>query len=185
MRAVQQQHPRARTAIMADLRYALRQRGDTPPSDSRRDQVLAFLHLVWHSDAFAALVCYRVKAACQRRGIPVVPALAHRAAMVLAQVCIGDPVLVHPGVLIPHGQVVIDGFVEIHRGARLRPFIVIGLAEGDIRGPVIEPEVSVGTGAKVLGPITVGTGARIGAGAIVLSDVAAGATVVGIPARPV
>jgi serine O-acetyltransferase len=45
--------------------------------------------------------------------------------------------------------------------------------------------VSVGTGAKVLGNVTVGAGARIGANAVVIEDVPEGATVVGSPARPV
>ena len=48
----------------------------------------------------------------------------------------------------------------------------------------IEDDVSVGASAVLLGPITVGTGARIGAGAVVTRDVAAGATVAGNPARP-
>ena len=43
----------------------------------------------------------------------------------------------------------------------------------------------IGTGAKLLGPITVGDGARIGANAVVIHDVPAGATVVGVPARVV
>jgi len=43
--------------------------------------------------------------------------------------------------------------------------------------------VSVGTGAKILGPVKVGKGAKIGANAVVLCDVPAGATAVGVPAR--
>ena len=45
--------------------------------------------------------------------------------------------------------------------------------------------MSIGTGAKVIGPVTVGAGSRIGANAVVVDDVAPGATVVGAPARPV
>ena len=50
-------------------------------------------------------------------------------------------------------------------------------------GPTIEHDVRIGTGAKVLGAITVGRGARIGSNAVVLDDVPAAATAVGIPAR--
>jgi len=52
------------------------------------------------------------------------------------------------------------------------------------RHPTIEAGVSIGAGAQVLGPITVGKGARIGANAVVTRDVPADCTVVGIPARP-
>jgi serine O-acetyltransferase len=51
------------------------------------------------------------------------------------------------------------------------------------RHPTLEPGVIVGAGAKVLGPITLGAGAKVGSNAVVVKDVPAGATAVGIPAR--
>ena len=122
------------------------------------------IRLAWVSDAFLAQVLYRAKARGQALGIPVVPRLAHRLAMALAQVSIGDPVVVQPGVYLPHGQVVADRLVEIHSGVDIAPFVTIGLRAGDVRGPTIERDVSIGTGAKVIGPVTIGTGARVGAG---------------------
>ena len=62
------------------------------------------------------------------------------------------------------------------------PGVTIGVRDG-FRGPTIKPDVRIGTGAKVLGAITVGRGARIGSNAVVLDDVPARATAVGIPAR--
>jgi len=53
------------------------------------------------------------------------------------------------------------------------------------RHPTLEDNVVVGAGAKVLGPITIGKGARIGSNAVVVKDVPEGATVVGIPGRVV
>ena len=53
------------------------------------------------------------------------------------------------------------------------------------RHPTLGNDVVVGTGAIVLGPLTVGDGARIGAGSVVIDSVPAGATVVGIPGRVV
>ena len=52
------------------------------------------------------------------------------------------------------------------------------------RHPTLEDDVVVGAGAQVLGPITVGKGARVGANAVVLKDVPDGATMVGVAARP-
>ena len=49
--------------------------------------------------------------------------------------------------------------------------------------PVIEDDVYIGSGAKLLGPIRIGRGSRIGANAVVLIDVPAGAIAVGVPAR--
>ena len=145
--------------------------------------MLEVLRLAMDHDAFGALVLYRLKTACQRRGVPVVPRLAHRAAIAWAQLSIGDPVVVSPGIRIPHGQIVIDGFVEVHTGAKIRPFVTIGLKEGVYQGPTIERNVAIGTGAKIIGPITIGEGAVIGANAVVVDDVPARAVVAGVPAR--
>src|SRR6185295_17389724 len=56
---------------------------------------------------------------------------------------------------------------------------------GGKRHPTLRNGVVVGSGAQVLGPIVVGEGAKIGANSVVTKDVAAGSTVVGIPAKPV
>ena len=101
-----------------------------------------------------------------------------------SQVCIGSPVVIEPGIYIAHGQVVIDGFVKIASGVVLLPWVTVGLKAGIIQGPRIGNGVQIGTGAKIIGPITVGPGAVIGANAVVVSDVDAGQTVGGIPARP-
>ncbi|MFP5330719.1 MAG: serine O-acetyltransferase, partial [Alphaproteobacteria bacterium] len=53
------------------------------------------------------------------------------------------------------------------------------------RHPTLRDKVVVGSGAQILGPIEVGEGARVGANAVVTRDVAAGATMIGIPARPI
>ena len=63
------------------------------------------------------------------------------------------------------------------------PFVTIGLRAGDVTGPTVGENASIGTGAKLIGPVRIGAGARIGANAVVLDDVPPGATVVGAPAR--
>lgn len=184
-RDVRARHPRFSTAVIADARVTAASRGDRYVFTSRVDAAVQALRLAIVTDAFLAQCCYRAKAHCQARGIPFAPRILHRLAMITGQISIGDPVVVQPGLCVPHGQVVIDGMVQIGERVVLSPFVTIGLRAGDVRGPVIGPRVSIGTGAKVLGPIRVGTGARIGANAVVLADVPDNATAVGIPARVV
>lgn len=177
-------HPRLRAAFAADARVFAQYRGERHEFHSALDCALQCVRLAWVSDAFLALACYRLKARLQARGIPLGPRLAHRLAMALAQVSIGDPVVVAPGVYILHGQVVIDGIVEIGSGVTIAPFVTIGLRAGVARGAIVADGVSIGTGAKIIGPVSIGEGAVIGANAVVVDDVGAGETVAGAPARP-
>lgn len=184
-RDIRSRHPRLREALPADARITARLRGERHEFTSTLDLAVQILRLAWVSDAFLAQALYRAKARMQARGIPILPRLAHRLAMAIAQVSIGDPVVVAPGAYIVHGQVVVDGLVEIGPGAAIFPFVTIGLRAGEFRGATIERDVSIGTGAKVIGPVRIGAGATIGANAVVVDDVPAGSTVVGAPARPV
>jgi serine O-acetyltransferase len=184
MTDIRRRHPGLREALLADARVTLRHRGERDEFESPIDAAVQVLRLTWASDAFLAQALYRLKAWLQRLGVPLLPRLAHRLAMISGQVTIGDPVVVHPGIYLLHGQVVIDGIVEVHPGVVIGPFVTIGLRRGDIRGPTIEEDVSIGTGAKVLGDVRVGAGASIAANAVVIEDVPPGATVVGAPARP-
>jgi serine O-acetyltransferase len=181
---VRSQQPHFVDAVIADAKLTARLRGDDEEFGGGLDALVRILRLVWVTDAFIGQVFYRAKARLQVLGVPVLPGLLHRLAIMTADVYIGETVLMHPGVFIGHGLVVIDGFVEIHPGVRIMPGVTIGL-RGEPRGPTIESNVQIGTGAKVLGPVTVGHGARIGANAVVIEDVAPGVTVVGVPARPV
>jgi serine O-acetyltransferase len=183
MQDVVNRQPSLRSAVAADTRIFSFRVGEPIPS-GRLDTALQALHLTWTTDAFGALLFYRIRCWCRRAGIPIVPALAHRMSIMWAQVCIGDPVLIEGGIYLPHGQVVIDGFTVIGAGARIRPFVTIGLVEGSLKGPTIGPGVRIGTGAKLIGPLVVGADANIGANAVVISDVEPGAVVVGVPARP-
>jgi serine O-acetyltransferase len=185
MDEVRARHPPLRAAIVADARVTAAYRGEPQDFGSAAATALQVLRLMWVSDAFLAQAFYRLKARLQGLGVPVLPRLAHRAAIAIAQVSIGDPVVVHPGVYIVHGQVVIDGIVEIGPGTVLAPFVTVGLRGGDFIGPTIGPDVNIGTGAKVIGPVRVGAGAVIGANAVVVDDVPEGVAVVGAPARPI
>jgi serine O-acetyltransferase len=182
--ALRARHPHLWAAVSEDARVTALHRGERHEFRSRGDTLAQIVRLAWVSDAFFAQVLYRAKARLQALGVPVLPRLLHRWAMASAQVCIGDPVVIAPGMYIVHGQVVADGLVQIGAGVVISPFVTIGLRAGEVTGPTIERDVSIGTGAKLIGPVTVGAGARIGANAVVVNDVPGGTTVVGAPARP-
>jgi serine O-acetyltransferase len=101
---------------------------------------------------------------------------------------------IHPGAtigkrfFIDHGMgVVIGETAEIGDDVMLYHGVTLGgtsLKQGK-RHPTLEDGVIVGAGAKILGPITVGANARIGANAVVVKDVPTGATAIGIAARVV
>jgi serine O-acetyltransferase len=101
---------------------------------------------------------------------------------------------IHPGAqigrrfFIDHGMgVVIGETAVIGDDVTLYQGVTLGgtSLKGGKRHPTLMNKVIVGAGAQVLGPITVGEGARVGANAVVLKDVPTGATMVGIPAREV
>lgn len=103
---------------------------------------------------------------------------------------------IHPGAtigsnfFIDHGFVVIGETAVIGNNVTIYQCVTLGGTDpaGGVPGkrhPTIEDGVIIGSGAQVLGPITVGERARIGANAVVTRDVPAGATMVGIPARAV
>jgi serine O-acetyltransferase len=183
-RAIRARHPKLREALVADARVTALHRGERGEFRSAADTAAQIVRLAWVSDAFLAQALYRAKARMQTLGVPILPRMAHRLAIAIAQISIGDPVVMAPGVYIIHGQFVADGLVEIGAGAVIAPFVTIGLRAGDVRGATIEENVSIGTGAKLIGAVRIGAGAQIGANAVVLDDVPAGSTVIGVPARP-
>lgn len=178
-------HPGFRIAVTEDVRVTSMHRGEHFEEKSGWYTIYRAARLAWVSDAFFAHICYRLRMRLLARGVPILPRILHKISMMTAQMSIGDPVHLHPGIYFPHGQVVLDGLVEIQSGTVIAPWVSIGLVAGDFRGPTIGEKCFIGTGSSLLGHFIVGAGAIVGSGAVVTKDVPEETMVVGIPAKPV
>lgn len=89
-----------------------------------------------------------------------------------------DLLLIHAHNIKVHPTAVLGARV------RLNHDVTIGMQPDSPTAPRIGNDVLIGAGAKVLGPITIGDGAIIAANSLVISDVPAGHTAMGVPARP-
>jgi serine O-acetyltransferase len=135
-----------------------------------------------------ALLAHRVAHALGEAGVPIAP----RALAYLTRSVTG--VEIHPAakigreLFIDHGSgVVIGETAEIGERVTLYQGVTLGGTgfQPGKRHPTLGDNVTVGSGAKLLGPIAVGDGAKIGANTVVVEDVPPGSTVVGNPGHPV
>ena len=137
---------------------------------------------------FHALLLHRFAHRLQHAGLPVIPRLISHYNRWATGIEIHPGARIGPGLFIDHGMgVVIGETSEIGRDVTLYQGVTLG-GTGKERGkrhPTLGDRVMVGVGAKILGAVTIGDGAKIGAGAVVLSDVPAYATAVGVPAKVV
>ena len=183
IRSRRHRQPQFFEAVVADARIASFHSGRRFDSSKRLRSLLGISWLIWSSDGFLAQVVYRFGARMWGLGVPVLPRIARGITMLMAQMSISDTVIVQPGVSISHGYVCIGGLTEIRSGTLVAPFVSIGLVAGGLQGPTIGHLCTIGTGARILGPIEIGNQAQVGANAVVLSDVPAGGIAVGVPAR--
>jgi len=135
-----------------------------------------------------ALLAHRVAHALEGAGVPLAPrAIAYMTRSVTG-VEIHPAARIGDGFFIDHGAgVVIGETAEIGERVTLYQGVTLG-GTGFQRGkrhPTLGDNVTVGSGAKLLGPIAVGDGAKIGANTVVVEDVPPGTTVVGNPGHPV
>jgi serine O-acetyltransferase len=136
------------------------------------------------TDGTAAMVWYRLMQWARRWRLVPLELLFNRVNTFYCNCVIGRGAEFGPGFVLVHGTgVVINGGVRGGSNVKLEHQVTIGAERR--QNPVLGDDVFVGAGAKIIGPVAVGSGARVGANAVVVRDVPAHATVVGIPARVV
>jgi serine O-acetyltransferase len=142
---------------------------------------------------FHAIMVHRLAHALWRRRLPFLARCVSQAGRFLTGVEIHPGASIGRRFVIDHGQgVVIGETAEIGDDVTMYQSVTLGGIAPSIdarsqvsvkRHPTIEANVIMGSGAQILGPITVGEGARIGANSVVTKDVPPGVTAVGIPAH--
>jgi serine O-acetyltransferase len=177
-------HDESATAVLG-WRQRLREDLDAaarrdPAARSRAELVLAYpgLHAIW---------AHRLAHRLWRR-----PRLRLAARLVSHVNRALTGIEIHPGArigrrfFIDHGMgVVIGETAEVGDDVMLYHGVTLGgrSANPGKRHPTVEDGVTIGAGARVLGPVRLGSGSQVGANAVVVADVPAGAVVVGIPGR--
>jgi serine O-acetyltransferase len=135
-----------------------------------------------------ALLLHRVAHGMHTIGLPFVPRTISMVSRTMTGIEIHPAAEIGQGFFIDHGAgVVIGETAQIGDDVTLFQGVTLGgtgFATGK-RHPTLEDNVTVGAGAKLLGAITVGHGAKVGANSVVINDVPPNSTVVGNPGHPV
>jgi cysteinyl-tRNA synthetase len=135
---------------------------------------------------FHAIFFHRLNHALWKIRIPVIPRLLSHVARFLTGIEIHPGARIGPGFFIDHGMgVVIGETAEIGENVILYQAVTLGGTGKDKgkRHPTLGNNIVVGTGTKILGPITIGNNVKIGANSVVLKSIPDNATVVGVPGR--
>jgi serine O-acetyltransferase len=135
-----------------------------------------------------AILAHRLAHALHEAGVPFIPMALSYGSRAVTGVEIHPAARIGGDFFIDHGSgVVIGETAEIGDRVTLYQGVTLG-GTGFARGkrhPTLEDDVTVGSGAKLLGPVTVGENAKVGANTVVIEDVPDHTTVVGNPGHPV
>jgi serine O-acetyltransferase len=148
---------------------------------------------LWLEPAVWAIACYRLAnwlqvsrpTALVRVPLKVVSYAANKWCEVVMEMCIDAQATIGPGLYIGHiGGVHINPQAVLGRNCDVAHRVTIGTsAMGREGSPVVGDDVYIGTGATLVGKIKIGNGVKIAANTLVMSNVPAGATVMGVPGR--
>ncbi len=168
--------------FIASIRRDYRAVFERDPAATSAFEVIMF------NSGLHAVLWYRVAHALHRMKVPIIPTALMTCVRLICDIEIHHAAKLGPGFFIDHGSGVVIGETSeagadclLYQGATLGG---TGKEKGK-RHPTLGDGVVVGAGAKILGAITIGDYAKIGANAVVLRDVPAHASAVGVPARVV
>ena len=145
----------------------------------------------WGAQGFWAMVVYRfgrwryrVRPTLLRKVFSLIYRVLYKLVQILTGIELPCEVEVGRNFVIDHfGGIIISGYAKFGDNCRIRNGVVVGLRRVDEpSAPVIGNNVDIGTGAKVLGPISIGNNVAIGANAVVITDVPDDCVATGIPA---
>lgn len=169
-----QLHERNGAQIFANIRADLRAHGGD-----------------WGAFGFWALIVYRfgrwrygVRPVWLRKIFSALYKVMFKLVQIVTGICLPCEVAIGRNFIIDHhGGIVISGFARFGDNCRIRNCVTVGLSRvNDPCAPVIGNNVDIGTGAKLLGRITIGDDVFIGANAVVVRDVPSNCIAVGVPA---
>ncbi|WP_120972916.1 serine O-acetyltransferase [Helicobacter pylori] len=165
---------------MLDLSYSLERVLQEDPAARNKWEVLLLY------PGIHALLCYRLAHALHKRRFYLIARALSQLARFITGIEIHPGAKIGRGLFIDHGMgVVIGETTEIGDDVTIYHGVTLG-GTGKFKGkrhPTLGNRVVVGAGAKVLGAICIGDGAKIGANAVVLSDLPAGSTAVSAKAK--
>ena len=169
---------------MSDMLKAIQQ--DLQAVFDRDPAATSRLEVIFTYSGFHALLAYRIAHWLKSFGVPFIPRAISQVARWLTGIEIHPSAKIGTGFFIDHGMgVVIGETAEIGDYVTLFQGVTLG-GTGKERGkrhPTLGNHVVVGAGAKILGGITIGDNVKIGANSVVLKNVSANSTVIGVPAR--
>jgi serine O-acetyltransferase len=137
---------------------------------------------------FAPVVLLRCAQVLQVRGWRRAAKLFSMLNVVLFGMEVPATLDIGPGLIVTHTNGIVLGAGSIGRNATIYQQVTLGALEADFqfdpaKRPIVEDDVTLAAGSKVLGPVRLARGCTVGANAVVLQDVPAGALAVGVPAR--
>ena len=145
----------------------------------------------WGAQGFWVLVIYRfgrwrynVRPALLRKLFSLIYRVLYTLVQIMTGIEFPCEVQIGRNFVIDHfGGIVVSGYAKFGDNCRIRNGVVVGLRRvDDPCAPTIGNNVDIGTGAKILGPISIGNNVVIGANAVVLVDVPDNSIAVGVPA---
>ncbi|MDD3621008.1 MAG: DapH/DapD/GlmU-related protein [Methanofollis sp.] len=175
------------TIIVADLNRYYSHHGRDITSEGKAMIIRGTIFHLIFSRGFRAIFCFRLRNHAEKNRIPLLGGMIGIVDVILNGIEIHPHARIGPGLFMPHPQcIVIGAGAVLGSNITINQGVTIGASPGkEIDGqvePVVEDNVLLGAGAKIIGPITIGANAMIGANAVVVRDVPAWTVAVGVPA---